>query len=75
MANDKKPSNFKINPWWIYGTLIILFFGLNFLSGAAFQESAKISASKFNEYLEKGQVEKIIIYNKTEAEAFLTKDA
>jgi cell division protease FtsH len=75
MANDKKPSNFKINPWWIYGTLIILFFGLNFLSGAAFQESAKISASKFNEYLEKGQVEKVIIYNKTEAEAFLTKDA
>ena len=75
MANEKKANNFKINPWWIYGILIVLFFGLNFLSGSAFQESAKISASKFNEYLEKGQIEKIYIYNKTEAEAFLTKAA
>ena len=74
MANEKK-NNFKINPWWLYGILIALFFGLNFLSGSAFQESAKISASRFNEYLEKGQIEKVYIYNKTEAEAFLTKAA
>ena len=75
MASEKKPNNFKINPWWIYGTLIVIFFAINFLSGSAFQESAKISASKFNEYLEKGDIEKVIIYNKTEAEAFLTKAA
>ena len=75
MANEKKTNNFKINPWWIYGILIALFFGLNFLSGSAFQESAKISASKFNEYLQNGQIEKVYIYNKTEAEAFLTKAA
>ena len=75
MANEKKTNNFKISPWWIYGGVIALFFGLNFLSGSAFQESAKISASKFNEYLEKGQIEKVYIYNKTEAEAFLTKAA
>jgi len=75
MANEKKPNNFRINPWWLYGILIALFFGLNFLSGSAFQESAKISASRFNEYLQKGQIEKVYIYNKTEAEAFLTKAA
>ena len=75
MANEKKTNNFKINPWWIYGILIVLFFGLNFLSGSAFQESTKISASKFNEYLEKGQIDKVYIYNKAEAEAFLTKAA
>ncbi len=75
MANEKKTNNFKINPWWIYGILIALFFGLNFLSGSAFQESAKISASKFNEYLQNGQIEKVYIYNKSEAEAFLTKAA
>jgi len=75
MASEKKPNNFRINPWWLYGILIALFFGLNFLSGSAFQESAKISASRFNEYLQKGQIEKVYIYNKTEAEAFLTKAA
>ncbi len=75
MANEKKTNNFKINPWWIYGILIALIFGLNFLSGSAFQESAKISASKFNEYLQNGQIEKVYIYNKSEAEAFLTKAA
>jgi cell division protease FtsH len=75
MASEKKPNNFKINPWWIYGSLIVIFFVINYLSGSAFQESAKISASKFNEYLEKGQIEKVVIYNKTEAEAFLTKGA
>lgn len=75
MANEKKSNNFKINPWWIYGTLIVLFFVINFLSGSSFQESAKISSSKFNEYLEKGQIDKVVVYNKSEAEAFLTKAA
>ena len=75
MANEKKSNNFKINPWWIYGTLIVLFFVINYLSGSSFQESAKISSSKFNEYLEKGQIDKVVVYNKTEAEAFLTKAA
>ncbi|MES2411795.1 MAG: ATP-dependent zinc metalloprotease FtsH, partial [Bacteroidota bacterium] len=38
-------------------------------------DTAKISSSKFNEYLNKGQIEKVIIYNKTEGEAYLTKAA
>ena len=35
----------------------------------------KTSSSKFNEYLEKGQVGKVIVYNKTEAEVYLTPEA
>jgi cell division protease FtsH len=53
----------------------VVFFALNFLGGSGFQETSKISSSKFNEYLDKGQIEKVVVYNKTEGEAFLTAAA
>ena len=64
MASEKKPSNFKIGPMWIYGILILIFILLNVFGGSSFQEVGKLTTSKFNEYLEKGQVEKVIIFNK-----------
>ncbi|NMH25181.1 ATP-dependent zinc metalloprotease FtsH [Flavobacterium solisilvae] len=75
MASEKKPSNFKIGPMWIYGILILIFILLNVFGGSSFQEVGKLTTSKFNEYLEKGQVEKVIIFNKTEAEVYLTPAA
>ena len=75
MANDKKPNNFKISPWLIYVLVIAGFIALNYFGGSGFQDTTKISYSKFNEYLNKGQIEKVIIYNKTEGEAYLTKSA
>jgi cell division protease FtsH len=75
MASEKKPSNFKISPMWIYGILILIFILLNVFGGSSFQEVGKLTTSKFNEYLEKGQVEKVIIFNKTEAEVYLTAAA
>ncbi|MGL2964745.1 ATP-dependent zinc metalloprotease FtsH [Flavobacterium sp. RSB2_4_14] len=75
MADEKKSNNFKFSPWWIYAGLIVVFFALNFFGGSNFQDATKISSSKFNEYLEKGQIEKVIVYNKTEGEAFLTAAA
>jgi cell division protease FtsH len=75
MADEKKPSNFRINPWWIYVSIIIIFLVLNVFSGSGFQEAAKLSSSKFNQYLDKGQVERVIVYNKTEAEVFLKPTA
>jgi cell division protease FtsH len=75
MASEKKSNNFKFSPWWIYAGLIVVFFALNFLGGSGFQETSKISSSKFNEYLDKGQIEKVVVYNKTEGEAFLTAAA
>lgn len=75
MASEKKPSNFKISPMWIYGILILIFILLNVFGGSSFQEVGKLTTSKFNEYLEKGQVEKVIIFNKTEAEVYLTPAA
>lgn len=75
MANEKKPNPIKISPWWIYAALILAFLLLNVFGGSSFQEVSKLTTSKFNEYLEKGQVQKVIIYNKTEAEVYLTPDA
>jgi ATP-dependent metalloprotease FtsH len=75
MANEKKPNNFKISPWFIYVIVIAGFIALNYFGGSGFQDTTKISSAKFNEYLNKGQIEKVIIYNKTEGEAFLTKAA
>ena len=75
MANEKKPNNFKISPWLIYVIVIAGFIALNIFGGSGFQDTTKISYSKFNEYLNKGQIEKVIVYNKTEGEAYLTKAA
>ena len=78
MASEKKSNNFKFSPWWIYAGLIVVFFALNFFGGSSFQETSKISSSKFNEYLDKGQIEKVVVYNKeegSEGEAYLTASA
>src|SRR6218665_653233 len=75
MSENKKPNGLKFSPWWIYAALISGLIALNYFGGAGFQDTTKISYSKFNEYLNKGQIEKVIIYNKTEGEAYLTAAA
>ena len=60
----------------MYGLIILIFLGISYATGgSSFQEVAKTSSSKFNTYLENGDVQKVIVYNKTEAEVFLTKEA
>jgi cell division protease FtsH len=78
MATEKNPNpkKIKINPWLIYGAVALIFLFISFITGgSSFDEPLKTSSSKFNEYLEKGQVEKVIVYNKTEADVFLTATA
>ena len=74
MAKDNipNPNKLKINPWFIYGAVALIFLFISFITGgSSFQEPLKTSSSKFNGYLEKGEVEKVIVYNKTEAEVYL----
>ena len=78
MANDNKPNpnKLKISPWVIYGAIILVFILISvFTGGSSFQEAAKTTSSKFNTYLDKGEVDKVIVYNKTEAEVYLTPAA
>jgi cell division protease FtsH len=78
MAEDKKPNpkNFKVSPYLIYGVIIAIFIAINYTTGGAnFNEPLKTTSSKFNTFLENGEIEKVIVYNKTDAEIYLTTKA
>jgi cell division protease FtsH len=84
--NDKKgkdnPDNkfrkpgFRINPWALYVVLIVVVFGWSFFSGGFQMNDPKnLTITEFYRYLDRGDFEKVIIYNKTTAEAFIKEDA
>ncbi|VXB99248.1 ATP-dependent zinc metalloprotease FtsH [Flavobacterium sp. 9R] len=78
MAKENNPNSnkFKISPWLIYAAILIIFLLINFATGgSSLQEASQLTSSKFNDYLEKGQIEKVIVYNKSEAEVFLNAAA
>ena len=78
MASEKNqnPKKIKISPWLIYGVVALIFLFISFITGgSSFEEPLKTSSSKFNEYLEKGQVSKVIVYNKTEAEVYISTES
>ncbi len=72
--NKPTPKKIKISPWWIYGAIIIALFAWNFSqSDMEISDPKKISSSEFNTFLDKNEIEKVIVYEKTMAEIFLTK--
>ncbi len=77
MAKDNQnPNRLRISPWLVYAVVILLFLFISFVSnGSSFQEPARTTSSKFNEFLELGDIQKVIVYNKTEAEVYLTPEA
>jgi cell division protease FtsH len=78
MAKDNNPNSnkFKVSPWLIYTAILLIFLTISFFSGgSSFQEPAQLTSSNFNAYLEKGLIEKVVVYNKTDAEVFLTAAA
>ncbi|MFV8359835.1 ATP-dependent zinc metalloprotease FtsH [Flavobacterium sp. LS1P3] len=78
MAKDNNPNSnkFKISPWLIYTAILLIFLFISFITGgSSLNEPGQLTSSKFNDYLEKGQIEKVIVYNKTEAEVFLNAAA
>ncbi len=79
MAKENKPVNpnkSKLNPWLLYGSLILFFVILTvFNGGSGLNNPKEISVNKFNSFLESGDVEKVVVYNKTQAEAILNQEA
>ena len=70
--NNPNPNKFKVSPWLIYTAILFIFLFISFITGgSSLNEPGQLTSSKFNNYLEKGQIEKVIVYNKTEAEVFL----
>jgi cell division protease FtsH len=74
--NNPNPNKFKVSPWLVYVGILLIFLFISFATGGSnFEEPAQLTSSKFNNFLEKGQIEKVIVYNKSEAEVYLTATA
>ncbi len=75
MAENKKPNGIKFSPWWISGIIIAMLIVLNISSGTSSQDPKIISSSKLDGLINAGQVDKINVFNKSQAEVFLTTAA
>ncbi|PBJ07311.1 ATP-dependent zinc metalloprotease FtsH [Flavobacterium sp. ACN6] len=74
--NNPNPNKFKISPWLIYTAILLVFLFISFATGgSSLSEPAQLTSSKFNVLLEKGQIDKVIVYNKAEAEVYLNTAA
>ncbi|HRB72064.1 ATP-dependent zinc metalloprotease FtsH [Flavobacterium sp. WV_118_3] len=77
MSKDKKPnpSKIRISPWVIYGAVLLILIAIQLVSsGTNFQEVKPTSLSRFYQYLDSGQVEKVV-FNKSTAQVYLNKEA
>lgn len=75
MANPVKNNKPKYNPWFLYAGIIFIIFVISFSSGGGgLGKDKQITLSKFYEYLEQGDVEKVIFTNTT-AKVFISEDA
>ncbi|CAM3073024.1 ATP-dependent zinc metalloprotease FtsH [Flavobacterium frigoris] len=74
--NNPTPNKFKVSPWLVYTAILLIFLFISFVTGSSsLQEPAQLTSSKFNALLDKGEIEKVIVYNKADAEVFLTASA
>ncbi|MHA6281338.1 ATP-dependent zinc metalloprotease FtsH [Salinimicrobium sp. CAU 1759] len=73
--NKKEPKKPKFSAYWIYAAIILVFLGINFFSGSGFNEPAKTNPAEFLNYLEQGDVKKVVIVNRSQAKVFLTEEA
>ena len=75
MSENKKNSKFKLSPWAIYGVVIGVFLLINiFSNGMDFGSPKPTTLSKFYQYLDSNQVEKVVFTN-TKANIYLKKSA
>lgn len=73
---DNNNNRSRFSAYWLYAVLLLILLGFNYYSGATFWTQPKeIPQSKFEEYLTNGDVSKIIILNKKEANVYLTPNA
>ncbi len=75
MSQEPKKNSFKFNPWWIYGVITAIFVTMWFSGQSRWVEPSKTSVSKFYEFLNANQVEKVEIINDKTVEVYLKKEA
>lgn len=73
--NTDNNSGFKFSPWMSIVLVLVIFLTISlFKDGLNLSNPAKTSLSKFNDFIEAGQVEKVT-FNNTNATIFLKKGA
>ena len=74
---DKKPDlkKPKFSPYWIYGSIFVIFLALQLSCGSSFSQTKKTSQAEFENYLRQGDVQKVEIVNKKIAKVYLTQEA
>lgn len=77
MAKDNIPNpKPRMSPYLIYGVIVLIFIFISIATGgSAFQEPTTTTASKFNVMLDQGDVDRVVVYNKSEAEVYLNEKA
>ncbi len=69
-------KEFKINSWWIYGAVIFAFFLYQFANTSKKNPlPLKMSLTEFNVLLNNSQIDTVQIFDKTNAEVYLSKAA
>jgi len=73
--NTNNNSGFKFSPWMSIVMVLVIFFTISLVTeGLNLSNPAKTSLSKFNDFIEAGQVEKVT-FNNTNATIYLKKTA
>ena len=75
MTKKKKQNSPKINPYWLYGMVIVLLLSLSFFGNGNLQSSGKTNISDFERYLNNEDIEQVLIQNKKTAQIFLKQAA
>ncbi len=78
MAKDNNPNTnkFKVSPWLIYTAILLIFLFISFMTGGSnLSEPAQLKSSDIDVLLAKGEIENVIIFNKTDAEIYLSAAA
>lgn len=70
-----EPKKPKFSAYWIYGGIIIIFLAINIFSGSGFNEPTTTNPTEFLNFLREGDVEKLVIVNRSEGRVFLTEEA
>ncbi len=72
--NNPKKKKQKFNPIWIYGSILIVFIVLQ-VFGDSFNSTKTITPEKFFNYVNTGDVAKVTVINRREAQVYLTEEA
>ncbi len=65
----------KFNIYWIYGIILVAILGAQFVGGNLGVSNAEHSFQDFKDYLQKGQVSKLVVINNDHVEVYLKQGA